>query len=125
MITSASPFIVVDDVKQSLDYYSHVFGGEIHILNKHNGVINHAELRFGTTQLHFSGSYGGRVPKTPGVRIIFNFDAREHLTQVYNQLIADNGQATVELQDTFFGALHGEVKDHMNEIIWVMNCFGK
>lgn len=29
----------------------------------------------------------------------------------------------VELENTFFGALYGRVKDHLNGITWVLNYF--
>ncbi|WP_397386512.1 VOC family protein [Paenibacillus terrigena] len=45
------------------------------------------------------------------------------MRRIYDKLVADNGQATAPLQDTFFGALHGEVTDHINGINWVMNHF--
>jgi hypothetical protein len=42
----ASPFVVVENVKETLDYYQSIFGDEIKILNKHEGKVMHAELHF-------------------------------------------------------------------------------
>ncbi|OPA79510.1 hypothetical protein BVG16_09605 [Paenibacillus selenitireducens] len=124
-MTSASPFLVVDNVEESIKYYQSRFGGETKILNEHQGVVMHAELHLGQTLLHFSGTFGGRIPKATNVKVILLLEKREELQQVYEALIADQGQVTTEIQDTFFGALHAEVTDSMNHINWVMNCFNK
>lgn len=123
MITNASPFLVVEDVEASIQYYQSLFGGEVKILNEHQGILRHAELHIGNSLLHFSSTYGGHVPKGHNIKVILNIDSEADMRCIYDKLVADNGQATVELQDTFFGALHGEVTDHINGINWVMNHF--
>lgn len=35
---SVSPYIVVEDVKESLQYYQGIFGGDIQILNEHQDL---------------------------------------------------------------------------------------
>ncbi|MDQ0193687.1 VOC family protein [Paenibacillus wynnii] len=119
---SASPYIVVDQVQESIEYYQSVFGGEIKILNEHNGKLLNAELHIGQTLIHFADPFG-RTPKGENVRLIMQLDNEEETKKIYEQLIADGGQVIIELQNTFFGALHGQVADQMNGIIWVLNCF--
>ncbi|WP_410512909.1 hypothetical protein PaeBR_23720 [Paenibacillus sp. BR2-3] len=51
------------------------------------------------------------------------FNNEEETRNIYNKIGADGGQVLVELQNTFFGALHGQVADSKNGIIWVLNCF--
>ncbi|MFS0655423.1 VOC family protein [Bacillus sp. 179-C3.3 HS] len=116
---NVSPYIVVDDVKESLQYYQGIFGGEIHILNEQQQRVLHAELHLGESFLHFSDTYG-RTPKSENLRLMMQFDREEELQAVYEALKAD-GEVLVELQDTFFGALHGQVKDRKNGVIWVLN----
>jgi len=123
MITTASPFLVVEDVEASIQYYQSLFGGEVKILNEHQGVLRHAELHIGSSLLHFSSTYGGHVPKGHSIKVILNIDSEADMRRIYDRLVADHGQATVPLQDTFFGALHGEVTDAINGINWVMNHF--
>ena len=116
---SVSPYIVLDDVKESLQYYQGIFGGDIHILNEHQDRVLHAELHLGESLLHFSDTFG-RTPKPEHLRLIMQFDNEEELKAVYEALEAD-GDVLVELQDTFFGALHGQVQDRKNGLIWVLN----
>ncbi|TKH44606.1 hypothetical protein C1I60_09015 [Paenibacillus terrae] len=118
---SASPFVIVNDVQQTVDYYQSVLGGEIKVLNKQEGRLLHAELHLGSSHIHFSDSYGKPL-KAQHVQIILDFDSEEELKQAYHAL-AKKGTVDVELQDTFFGALHGEVTDYLNHIGWVMNYF--
>ncbi len=119
---SASPYVVVDDVKASLDYYQNIFGGDTKILNENAGAIMHAELHIGNSLIHFSSSYGGRTPKGENEKIILQLESADEMRKIYETLKTD-GQATVELQETFFGALHGQVTDNKNNITWVMNYF--
>lgn len=119
---SASPYIIIENVQESVDYYKSVFGGEVKVLNEHKGKLLHAELHLGGAVIHFSDDYGkGR--KTEHVSILLTLDQEAELRSIYEQLAADGGKVMVELQKTFFGALHGQVTDVKNGITWVMNCF--
>lgn len=119
---SASPFVYVANVSESIEYYQSVFGGEIKILNEHAGKILHAELHLGNSLIHFSDTYGRR-PISENVNIILQMESEDEIRNVYDSLIKDGGKTTVELADTFFGALHGQVSDKNNNINWVLNWF--
>ena len=118
---SASPYVIVDKVKETVEYYQRIFGGDIKILNEHAGKVLHAELHLGSSLIHFSDPFG-KTPASGNVKIIMQFENEDEIRSVYDALKAD-GQVTVELQDTFFGALHGQVTDNMNHIGWVLNYF--
>ncbi|GAA4712497.1 VOC family protein [Brevibacillus fulvus] len=117
----ASPYLIVANVKDSLSYYHAVFGGEIKILQEHAGKILHAELHLGDSILHFSDSYG-REPEAKQAKIMLQCDSEQEIRSIYEALKKE-GEVTVELQDTFFGALHGQVTDKLNGIGWVLNFF--
>jgi PhnB protein len=119
---SAVPYVIIENVRESVQYYQSVFGGEIKVLNEHQGKLLHAELKLGESLIHFSDDYG-KGAKTDNVSILLTLDSEEQLRGIYDKLIADGGKAAVQLQKTFFGALHGQVMDSRNGITWVMNCF--
>ncbi|WP_405105741.1 VOC family protein [Paenibacillus sp. FSL K6-1217] len=119
---SASPYIIIENVQESVEYYKSVFGGEIKVLNEHKGKLLHAELHLGQTMIHFSDDYG-KGAKTENVSVILGLDNEDEMKAIYDKLVSDGGQVKVELQKTFFGALHGQVADSKNGITWVMNCF--
>jgi PhnB protein len=64
----------------------------------------------------------GKIPQGENVKIILQFENDNEIRTAYDSLKAD-GEVTVELQDTFFGALHGQVTDNKNKISWVLNYF--
>lgn len=119
---SASPYVIIENVRESVDYYQSVFGGEIKVLNEHNSKLLHAELHLGSSLIHFSDDYG-RGAKTANVSIIMALETEEELRAIYGRLVEDGGKVQVELQKTFFGALHGQVSDVKNGITWVFNYF--
>ncbi|WP_042198214.1 VOC family protein [Paenibacillus camerounensis] len=119
---SASPYVIIENVRESVEYYQSIFGGEIKVLNEHNGKLLHADLQLGQSLIHFSDDYG-RGAKTANVSIIMALESEEELNGIYERLVSDGGKVQVELQKTFFGALHGQVSDCKNGITWVFNYF--
>jgi len=107
---SASPYVIIENVKESIQYYQNVFGGDVKILNEHEGKVLHAELVLGQSLIHFSDDYG-RGAKTENVSIILQMDSEDEAQRIYDQLIADGGVVLVQMRKTFFGALHGQVAD--------------
>ncbi|MBD0383797.1 VOC family protein [Paenibacillus sedimenti] len=118
---SANPFVVVNNCEEAIHYYRQIFGGDIKILNNHGGKILHAELHINGSMIHFSDSYGQNYAAGQNTKIILQFESEEEIRNVFETLLAD-GDATIDLQDTFFGALHGQVTDKYG-IGWVMNYF--
>lgn len=76
----------------------------------------------GQSLIHFSDDYG-KGAKTENVSAILGLDNEDEMRAIYEKLSSEGGQVKVELQKTFFGALHGQVTDVKNGITWVMNCF--
>jgi PhnB protein len=117
---NASPFILVKDVRESVDYYQSIFGGDINMLNEHAGKLLHAELHLGSSLIHFADTYG-QQNETKDANVILQFDSEDEIRSVYDKLTSDGGKIQVKLADTFFGALHGQVTDSKNGISWVLN----
>ncbi|MCD8872499.1 VOC family protein [Staphylococcus gallinarum] len=116
-----SPYIIVDDVQEALDFYKTAFSGEIKILNETNGRLLHAELHVSDdVVLHISSSYG-RPTSNNNTNIILTFDRLEEQRQVYEALSVE-GDPHMPLDKTFFNAMHGQVKDKY-QVNWLMNCF--
>ncbi|WP_232696461.1 VOC family protein [Brevibacillus daliensis] len=120
---SVSPFIVVEDCKETIEYYQSILGGEIKLLNGSPEKMNHAELHVGNSHIHISGSFGKPIVPGDNTRIIMVFESEEEIRHVFQELSKD-GKVTIDLMETFFGALHGQVTDKYN-VNWVMNYFLK
>lgn len=110
-----------------MEYYQGIFGGEIknvqqaddvEMFKEHKGKVLHAELHLGESVIHFSDVFGS-VTIGDNVKVSLEFENEDEIRKVYNSLLV-SGHATVELQDTFWGALHGNVTDK-NGIGWILN----
>ncbi|WP_053365255.1 VOC family protein [Bacillus sp. FJAT-27245] len=119
---SASPYVLVDNCQEAIEYYQGILGGEVKVLNEHAGNLLHAELHFGNgSYIHFAFKF--KQEPVPGdmVKIILTFDTEDEMRNAYTSL-SEEGKVTVEIQDTFFGALHAQVTDKYG-VNWVMNYF--
>lgn len=118
------PYVIVEDVQGALNFYTEVFGGTTKILNAQEGRVLHAELFLANGgTLHFSATFGHHVTVGDSTRVMVQFTQEEEIRSIYEAL-AKEGKTVVELQDTFFGALHGQIQDKYN-IHWVLNFFKK
>ncbi|WP_316570286.1 VOC family protein [Neobacillus sp. YIM B06451] len=119
---SASPYVLVDNCQEAIEFYQGILGGEVKVLNEHAGNLLHAELHFGNgSYIHFAFKFKQEPVSGDMVRIILTCDSEEEIKNVYAAL-SEGGKVTVELQDTFFGALHAQVTDKIG-INWAMNYF--
>lgn len=118
-----SPYILVEDVKEALHFYHHIFGGEMIPLNEHQGKLLHAELKIqADVVLHLSDTYG-KANQNDGNQILLTFDHPETQRRIYDAL-SEQGNPHMSLNKTFFNAIHGQVKDRYG-VNWLMNCFVK
>jgi PhnB protein len=124
---SANPYLFVDHCKEVIEYYQSIFGGEIknvqladgiEMFKGHEGKYLHVELHLGESIIHFSDVFGS-VTNGDNVKITLEFENEAEIRRVYASLIAD-GHASLELQDTFWGAIHANVTDKYG-IGWLLN----
>ncbi|MBM7571511.1 VOC family protein [Aquibacillus albus] len=124
---SVTPYLFIENCKEAMEYYQGIFDGEIknvqladgiEMFKGHEGKILHAELHLGESVVHFSDIFGS-VKKGDNVKITLEFESEDEIRKTYRSLITD-GHASVELQETFWGALHANITDK-NGIGWLLN----
>lgn len=116
-----SPYLVVNDVQEAMDFYQSIFGGKVIPLNEHQGKLLHAELKIQEDiVLHLSDNYGKSI-SNEGTQILLTFDNKETQQRIYNAL-SDKGNPHMPLNRTFFNAIHGQVTDRYR-VNWLINCF--
>jgi PhnB protein len=117
--------------EQALNFYAEVFGGEITELKRAEGSpiegqmkpnqIMHA--RFVAGGVYFMASDGGHGESDGkahvGISMSVECDDEGQIENIFSK-IADGGQVTMPLQDTFWGAKFGMVKDQFG-VSWMFN----
>ncbi|WP_197969899.1 VOC family protein [Mesobacillus harenae] len=127
MVKSVSPYIFIENCSEAMEFYKDALGGEIKKVQLadnieqfkgHEGKVLHAELLVGDSVIHFSDLFG---TMTHGnlVKITLECESETEIRHVYEALLS-GGQAEVELQNTFWGAIHANVTDK-HGVGWLLN----
>jgi PhnB protein len=113
------PNLFIDSCKENLEYYKHIFGGELkNIVPRFDsaGKVMHAELQINENCILYFGDKLEEAPPTPNIHIFLKFDTDEEIRKIYNALKKD-GCVEVELDESFWGTLHAVVIDK-NGLTW-------
>lgn len=118
--------------EEALNFYKDSIGGEIKSMQTFGDApgdtdpamedkIMHAEFRAG--DIYFMASDGmSDEQMNPGnaITLSISLDDEAEQERIFNKL-AEGGEVTMELQDTFWGARFGQLTDKFG-IRWMMNC---
>ncbi len=127
-----SPYLFFPgNCEEALNFYKKAFNGEIAGLQRFGDAnmpvdddykqkIMHAELKVGTHSIMFSDGAPHREIK-PGDNVHLNvsFDDETTLRLTWGKL-SEGGKIHMDLQDTFWGALFGQLEDKYG-IRWMLN----
>ena len=74
----ASPFVVVENCKEEIEFYQSILGGEIQILRKQDDKVLNANLLFGSTKINFADAFAAK-PSMKGdyVKVILEIETEE------------------------------------------------
>lgn len=82
--------------------------------------IMHTELKFGDNLIYFSDtSSEGEYQTGSNVQLNLNLDSEDEIRKVYEGL-SQGATVTMELQDTFWGAIYGALTDKYG-VSWSFN----
>ena len=127
------PYIKFDGhCEEVLNYYQTVFGGEIATLMPFKGApmslpaawdkkVMHSEFRFGECVFMACDAMPGDAPTEEGPISMSLGTTNVNQTEKWFTALAKEGVVTMPLQDTFWGAKFGIVKDKYG-INWMFNC---
>ncbi|SDL97598.1 VOC family protein [Sediminibacillus halophilus] len=123
------PHITVENCKEALTFYQQIFGGEIkntqladeiEMFKGHEGKYIHAELHVDDRNVFYFVDVFGEAPaKGSQIELSLALESEDEIQHVY-QALADEGQVTMELQDTFWNARYAKVIDKYG-IHWELN----
>ena len=117
--------------EEALNFYHKALGGEKSEIMRYGsqgeGIpeeianrIMHAELILGDDLIYFSDtSAEGEYQPGSNVQINLNLDTEEEIRKIYEGLAVE-ATVTMELQDTFWGAIYGALTDKFG-VSWSFN----
>jgi PhnB protein len=112
---SITPYLVVKNAAQAIDYYKNVFGAtEVLRLAAPNGRIGHAELKIGDSHIMLADEHPEMNvvgPQTLGNSPVGILLYVNDVDQVFNAAISAGAQVLKPLQDMFYGDRSGTVTD--------------
>lgn len=119
------------NAEEVLEFYKSIFGGEIVMLSRYHEApmpvdedwkekIMHARWVFSNNLVMISDAFKGMEMKMDGnIQLSVEMDSVEQLNEAFPKL-AEGGTITMELNDTFWGARFGMLKDKFG-IGWMLN----
>jgi PhnB protein len=123
------PHIMVDNCQEALEYYKEILGGEVQKAQKadgiemfkgHEGKLIHAELHINEDcVIYFVDIFERNFNIGNNIGILLELESDEEISRIFTDL-SKEGTVKMELQDTFWGAKHGELVDK-NGIKWELN----
>ncbi|MCU9612867.1 VOC family protein [Caldibacillus lycopersici] len=123
------PHFRIKNCKEAIQYYQKVFGGEIKntqlsdgidMFKGHEGKYIHAELHINENViLYMADVFDENIVNGNSILMGPDLDSEEEIVKIYEELSKD-GKIMMNLQDTFWGAKHGIVKDKYG-ISWELN----
>lgn len=125
------PFVSVDNALDAIDYYKAVLKAEMnqeitmlqnvpgHEGPEYKDKVGHSTLVIQGSTLFLNDIIeSNSLIKGDNIQFVLNFDTEEELREVFEK-IAKDGEVIGELQEVFWGALFGTVKDKFG-ITWQM-----
>lgn len=131
-MTQINTYLTFDgNAREAMTFYKNCLGADLDVRTFEGGEcpgipeeaksrVMHARLTIGDAILMASDTMPG-MPFQPGnnFSISLNCDSLEEVERLFNAF-GENGQVTMPLQDTFWGARFGMLKDQFG-IHWMFN----
>jgi PhnB protein len=112
---SVTPFLVVNDVAQALDFYRRAFGAEERMrLSGPNGKVSHAETKIGDSIIMItedSPNNGLRSPEALGSSTVSIVLYVDDVNATFKQATQAGAKTQQPLADMFWGDRYGRVTD--------------
>ena len=112
---TATPYLVVDDAAEALEYYKKAFGAkERGRMEAPDGKIGHAEIQIGDSLVMLSDPFpqaSTRTPKELGGTTASVFLYVEDVDKVVQRAVDAGATVTMEVEDQFWGDRFGTITD--------------
>jgi len=110
-----TPYLVVNDAKAAIDFYTRVLGGEVRErMEMPNGKIGHAEIGFGDSIVMLADEFpdmGAVSPATVGGTPVMIMVYVEDVDDVFARAIEAGAKQLQSVEDKFYGDRSGSFED--------------
>ncbi len=112
---TVTPYLVVPDVRQMIDFLSSAFGAELsESLEAEEDVIRHAEVQIGSSRVMIGLARGESKPTTAMFYLYV-----EDCDGVYARALEAGATSVMEPNDAFYGDRSGGVADAFGNQWWI------
>lgn len=119
------------NAEEAMNFYKDALGGEIISIQRYGDApmpsdedykdkVMHGRLTFDDNLIMISDVFKGHnVPRGENIQMSVDVEDAAKINEVFSKM-AEGGQVTMELQDTFWGARFGMLKDRFG-VLWMFN----
>lgn len=112
---SVTPYLVVDNAAQAIDFYKNAFGAtELMRMDGPGGTIAHAEVKIGNSPVMLADenpAFGAKSAKSVGGSPVGLMVYVDDCDAVFKRAIAAGGKEVRPLKDEFYGDRAGTLTD--------------
>ena len=111
---TATPFLVVDDAAEAIDFYTRAFGAKELMRVEDNGRISHAQFRIGNSRLMLSDEHpetGVRGPRTFGGSPLRIFLYVDNVDRFVGRAVAIGAKLQQPVDEKRYGDRSGSLED--------------
>ena len=119
------------NAQEALDFYAKALGGKVVFIQRYGDSpmptdedykdkVMHGRMEFEGNMVMISDVFKGQEVKTEGnVQLSVEVESIDRINEVFGKM-AEDGTVIMELQDTFWGARFGMLKDKFG-VSWMFN----
>lgn len=119
------------NAQEALDFYSKALSGKVVFIQRYGDSpmptdedykdkVMHGRMEFEGNMVMISDAFKGQEVKTEGnVQLSVEVESIDRINEVFGKM-AEDGTVIMELQDTFWGARFGMLKDKFG-VSWMFN----
>jgi PhnB protein len=116
---TATPYLVVNDAAEALDFYKRAFGAKETLRIEHNGKVGHAQMKIGNSRIMVSDEHpetGVRGPQSFGGSPVRIFLYVTNVDAFVGKAVAIGAKLQQPVDDKFYGDRSGALEDPFGHI---------
>jgi PhnB protein len=116
---TATPYLVVNDAAEALDFYTRAFGAKETMRVEHGGKVGHAQFKIGNSRIMVSDEHpetGLRAPQSFGGSPVRIFLYVPNVDSFVGMAVAIGAKLRQQVDDKLYGDRSGSLEDPFGHI---------